>query len=147
MNLAGEEASKAFKLGEVPVGCLIVDKDRRVIASAHNLKETNKFSCHHAEILAIEKASQALGAWRLLGCTAFVTLEPCPMCLSAFLQSRIESLVFGAYDPKGGAISLGYNFAKDSRLNHSFQVIGGVSHYEHSKTMSDFFRQRRKGYK
>lgn len=147
MQLALEEANQAYSKGEVPVGCVIADSDGKIISRAHNLKEQNKLSFHHAEMLAIQKASEELGAWRLLDCTLVVTLEPCPKCLSAILQSRIKTLVFGAYDPKGGSLSLGYNFARDIRLNHSFDVIGGISHFECSKILSDFFKQRRKSYK
>lgn len=145
MGTALEEANKAFKEGEVPVGALIVDEKGSVISSAHNLKEKNTDPTQHAEILAIQEASKKLTSWRLTGATLFVTLEPCPMCLYAALQARVKKLVFGAYDAKAGAISLGYDFFNDSRFNHRFDVLGGVRHYECSQLMSQFFRLRRKG--
>lgn len=147
MNLAIKEAEIAFKLGEVPVGAVIVDENDHVIAKAHNLKEKNKDTTAHAEILAIQKASEELGDWRLLNCTLYVTLEPCPMCLYAILQARFKNVVFGAYDQKAGSISLGYSFQKDSRFNHKFSIIGGVEHYKCSKLLSDFFKLRRKTYR
>ena len=143
MRLALEEAEVAFKATEVPVGCVIVNEAGEVVARAHNLKEKNKNATHHAEILAIEEASKNHGDWRLTGHTAYVTLEPCPMCLYAFLQARVSKVIFGAYDLKAGSISLGYEFHKDKRFNHFFSIEGGVLHFECSKMLSDFFKQRR----
>ncbi len=146
MKLALEEAEKAFKEGEVPVGCIIVDGDGNIKARTHNLKETNNCTTDHAEILAIAKASEELGDWRLNDYTVYVTLEPCPMCLYALLQARVKRVVFGAYDSKAGSISLGYNYHLDSRFNHSFAVVGGYKHFECSKLISNFFKLRRKSY-
>src|SRR5690606_10326242 len=101
----------------------------------------------HAEILALKAASDKFGDWRLEGCKLVVTLEPCPMCLSAVAQSRIDLLIFGAYDLKGGAISLGYNVLKDPRLNHRARIVGGIDHFDNSKLLSNFFKQKRKSYK
>ena len=100
---------------EVPVGAIVVSPSGEILSEAYNLKETNQDATAHAEILALQKAAKNLGAWRLLDCSLIVTLEPCPMCLSAIAQSRIKSLYFGAYDRKGGALSLGYNFSSDKR--------------------------------
>jgi tRNA(adenine34) deaminase len=147
MNLALEEAEKAFKKGEVPVGCIIVDENDNIVSKTHNLKEAIKDTTAHAEILAIKEASQANDDWRLIGHTAYITLEPCPMCMYALLQARVDKVVFGAYDSKAGSVSLGYNFHLDKRFNHSFDLIGGVEHFKCSKILSNFFKQRRKGYK
>ena len=147
MKLAQEQAELAFKMGEVPVGCVIVDETNKVIAESHTLKETHFNPCGQAEVLAIKEACYQKKNWRLNGCRLYVTLEPCPMCLSACQQSRLDSVIFGAYDPKGGALSLNYNLHNDQRLNHSFSVIGGINHYKCSKILSTFFKQRRKVYK
>lgn len=146
MSLAYEQAQIAAWNGEVPVGAVIVSSEGQLLAQSYNLKEKNFDSCAHAEILAIREAGQQQQGWRLSGCSLFVTLEPCPMCLNAMLQARIEHLYFGAYDVKGGALSLGYNFYKDSRLNHSFQVTGGVQHYKCSQQISQFFKNKREQY-
>jgi tRNA(adenine34) deaminase len=100
----------------------------------------------HAEILAIKKASEKIKSWRLNNCSIIVTLEPCPMCLSAILQARIANLYFGAYDKKGGALSLGYTFHKDFRLNHRFNVYGGFRHLECAKILTDYFKTKRRNY-
>jgi tRNA(adenine34) deaminase len=132
---------------EVPVGAIVVSPHGEILSEAYNLKETNNDVTGHAEIIALKRASEKLGSWRLTDCSLIVTLEPCPMCLSAILQSRIKSLYFGAYDTKGGALSLGYNFPFDERLNHKFNVYGGYKHYECSTLLSKFFRAKRNKYK
>ena len=147
MSLALDEAQKAKSKGEVPVGCVVVSQDHKILAKSHNIKEVNFNPCGHAEILSLIEAGQKIKNWRLLNCSLFVTLEPCPMCLSAMVNARIKHLYFGAYDPKGGSISLNYPFYKDSRLNHNFKVTGGLHHFECSKLISDFFRARRKVHK
>mgnify|MGYP001075225058 FL=1 len=147
MSVAMDEAYKAYSIDEVPIGAAIVDESGNVLSQTHNEKEHNHDPCGHAEILAIREACKKRGNWRLSGCTIFVTLEPCPMCLSALIQARIDKLVFAAYDPKGGAISLNYNLYKDKRLNHNFSVVGGVGHFESSKVLSRFFREKRSSYK
>ena len=144
MNLAREEANKAFGQDEVPVGAVIIGPDGKLLASQHNLKEQLKDPTAHAEIYAIREASKNLDNWRLEGCSIFVTLEPCPMCLHALMQARIKNLYFGAYDKKGGSLSLGYNFHKDSKLNHTFNVTGGLKHKECSELLSTFFKQKRR---
>ena len=146
MQLALEEADKAWRLAEVPIGAVVVSPSGEVLAAAHNLKESAHNATGHAELLAIQEASRKLGDWRLLDCRLYVTLEPCPMCLSAIGQARVKQVIFGAYDPKGGAISLGYPLHKDVRLNHRFAVMGGVMHYECSRKLSQFFRERRPGH-
>jgi tRNA(adenine34) deaminase len=139
-------AQKAYKENEVPVGAIVLNKDGLEVASAYNLKEKNLDSSAHAEILALKEASQKTNGWRLTGHTLFVTLEPCIMCLSAISQFRINKLIFGAYDPKAGSISLGYNIHNDPRLNHKFDIIGGILHYQSSQLLSQFFKERRKTY-
>lgn len=147
MDMALQEAEKAYKADEVPVGALILSEHGEILAQAHNEKENQFDPTGHAEIIALRKASQKLKSWRLLNATVYVTLEPCPMCLAAMVQARIARLVFGAYDPKGGALSLGQNLYKDTRLNHQFPVVGGVKHYQCSKILSDFFKLKRQFYK
>lgn len=146
MDEALKEAHKAFKDDEVPIGAVIVDKEGTILAKAHNQKEKTHNPCGHAEILALQEACKKIGNWRLVDCTLYVTLEPCPMCLNALLQARIGKVVFGAYDRKGGAISLNYNFYKDKKLNHNFPIIGGIKHYECSKILSTFFKEKRISY-
>ena len=145
--MALEEAEKAYDLDEVPIGCVIVSDSGEVLAKAHNYKETDNNPCGHAEIIAIQKAAREIESWRLSGATIYVTLEPCPMCLGAMTQSRISRLVFGSYDRKGGALSLGYSFYKDQRLNHRFQVMGGLNHYKCSKILSNYFKEKRQIHK
>lgn len=143
MKLALEEAEMAWKSNEVPIGALVLNSAGDVLSRAHNLKETVSNPCGHAEILAIQEAAKKQNDWRLIDCTLYVTLEPCPMCLSAIGQARFKEVIFGAYDSKGGAISLGYPLHKDSRLNHRFGMMGGVMHFECSRILSQFFKERR----
>ena len=146
MDEALIEARKAFRQDEVPIGAIVVDSAGVILARTHNIKEKNYNPCGHAEMLAITEAAKKINNWRLLNCSIYVTLEPCPMCLSAMIQSRIGTLFFGAYDLKGGALSLDYNFYKDQKLNHSFPVVGGLRHFECSKLLSSFFREKRASY-
>lgn len=143
MHEALMEARKAYALGEVPIGAVIV-KEGEIIARAHNLRETAKDPTAHAELLAIQQASRALGGWRLPGCDLYVTIEPCPMCAGAILMSRIERLVIGAMDPKAGAAGSLLNIPEDQRFNHQTQVIRGVLEEECSGIMKEFFRELRK---
>jgi tRNA(adenine34) deaminase len=142
MALALAEAKKAFQLGEVPVGCVIVLKDK-IIARAHNLRETKKDPTAHAEILAIKKAAQRMGGWRLLNAIMYVTVEPCAMCAGAIYQARIERLVFGVDDPKAGAIKSLFRILDSKKINHRVAVSGGVLQSECSEILSRFFRQNR----
>lgn len=146
MDEALIEADKAYRQDEVPIGAVIADAQGAILAKAHNIKERTHNPCGHAEILAIMDAARKINNWRLLECNLYVTLEPCPMCLSAMIQARIGTLYFGAYDPKGGALSLNYNFYKDQKLNHSFSVVGGLRHFECSRLLSTFFREKRASY-
>ncbi|MGP3610774.1 tRNA adenosine(34) deaminase TadA [Anoxybacteroides rupiense] len=142
MQLAIEEAKKAEKIGEVPIGAIIV-KNGEIIASAHNLRETEQRAIAHAEILAIDQACEAMGSWRLEDATLYVTLEPCAMCAGAIVLSRIKRVVFGASDPKGGCAGTLMNLLQESRFNHQTEVVGGVRQEECGRILSDFFRQLR----
>lgn len=146
MAMALEQAELAYKAQEVPVGAVLVSPSGEVLSKSYNLKESTFNPTAHAEILAIEEGAKKLQNWRLQDCVLYVTLEPCPMCLTALVQSRVKQCVFGAYDSKGGSLSLGYNLHKDKRLNHQFSIIGGVKHFECSRVLSQFFKERRKSY-
>ncbi|AQS54436.1 tRNA adenosine(34) deaminase TadA [Novibacillus thermophilus] len=143
MRLAIEEAKKAQTVGEVPIGAVVV-KDGEIIASGYNRRETSKDPTNHAEIVAIRRASQELGGWRLVGCTLVVTLEPCPMCAGAIVQSRIERVVYGTDDPKAGCAGTLMNLLDEPRLNHQADVVSGVLSSECSALLSHFFRELRK---
>ncbi len=147
MGLALEQAEIAYRLGEVPVGAVLVSPNGEVLSRQHNVKESNFNPVGHAEILALIDGAKKNQNWRLTDCTLYVTLEPCPMCLTGLVQARIKQCVFGSYDSKGGALSLGYHIHQDKRLNHQFSVVGGVRHFECSKLLSQFFRERRGAYK
>ncbi|MCZ0756996.1 tRNA adenosine(34) deaminase TadA [Anoxybacillus sp. J5B_2022] len=142
MRLAMEEAKKAEKMGEVPIGAIIV-KDGEVIARAHNLRETTQRAVAHAEVLAIDQACQRIGSWRLEDMTLYVTLEPCAMCAGAIVLSRIKRVVFGASDPKGGCVGTLMNLLQEKRFNHQAEVVSGVLQEECSQMLSEFFRQLR----
>ncbi|RME87093.1 MAG: nucleoside deaminase [Planctomycetota bacterium] len=143
MDLAFQEAMRAMEEDEVPVGAVIV-KDFQIIGKAHNLKETLQDPTAHAEILAITQAASSLGSWRLEGATLYVTLEPCPMCAGALVQSRIDRVVYGAYDPKGGAGGTLYNILQDPRLNHIIEVQAGFEEERARHLLQEFFLQKRK---
>ncbi len=142
MKLALQEAAKAARLGEVPIGAVLV-KDGSVLAVDHNRREQLGDATAHAEILVIRKAGQLLGGWRLAGTTLYVTLEPCPMCAGALVQARVARLVYGAADPKGGAAGTLYDIVRDERLNHRLLVTPGVLEDECASQLRDFFRRRR----
>ena len=125
MSMALEEARVAASIGEVPIGAVVVHEGR-VIARAHNRREADEDPSAHAEFAAMMEASRALGRWRLTGCTVYVTLEPCLMCAGLMVNARIDRCVFGAYDPKGGAVGTLYDVSCDERLNHAFDVTPGV---------------------
>lgn len=143
MQAALEEAKKAAALGEVPVGAVIV-KDGEIISRGHNEVETRKDPTAHAEMLAIRRAAEALGGWRLTDCRMFVTAEPCSMCAGAIVWSRIEKLYIGTADPKSGACGSLFNIPQDSRLNHFTDIEIGLMQEECSCIMKDFFKQLRK---
>ena len=142
MNVALKEARKAFDKNEVPVGCVIV-KDNKIIARAHNQRHTKNSVLGHAEIIAIQKANKKLNTWILEGCTIYVTLEPCPMCAGAIINSRISNVYFGAYDQKAGCAGTLYNLPQDERFNHRAKVVGGVMEQECKNLLSEFFKQKR----
>ncbi|WP_377887180.1 tRNA adenosine(34) deaminase TadA [Alkalihalobacillus sp. R86527] len=142
MEKAIEEAKKAEKIGEVPIGAVIV-KDNEVIASAYNLRETEQRSVAHAELLAIDEACKVTGSWRLTGCTLYVTLEPCAMCSGAIVLSRVERVVYGASDPKGGCAGTLMNLLDDARFNHQAEISRGVMKEECGSMLSSFFRALR----
>ena len=129
MRQALDEARAAFEEDEVPVGAVVVHEER-VIAQAHNQRETLNDPTAHAEMIAITQAAEALGSWRLTNCTLYVTLEPCPMCAGAIVQARLPTVIFGAADPKGGGCQSLYAITNDERLNHRSVVIGGVLEHE-----------------
>ena len=142
MREALEQARAAAHHGDVPVGAVVVHEGR-VIARAHNERELRGDPTAHAEVLALRAAADAVGGWRLAGCTLYVTLEPCVMCAGALQQSRIDRVVFGAADPKGGATGTLYNVAADPRLNHEVDVTHGVLAEESSRLLSEFFAMHR----
>ena len=143
MTLALKEADKAEQKEEVPIGCVIV-KDGKVVARAHNLKQTKRLATAHAEVLAIEKACRKLGDWRLDDCELYVTLEPCAMCAGAIASARIKKAYFGAYEPKGGGVESKFHILTESGLNHVTEFEGGVMEKECSDKIKAFFRTRRK---
>lgn len=139
---AYKEALKAYKKGEVPVGCVIVYNDE-IIARAHNLRETKKNVLCHAEVIAISKACKNLGTKFLDGCTLYVTLEPCIMCLGASIQARIKKIVYGAKEPKFGCLESLGNILNDYKFNHTVEVESDVYSKEISALMKSFFKELR----
>ena len=142
MRAALKQARAAAEEGEVPVGAVIV-AGGRIIARAHNQRERLKDPTAHAEMIALTQAAAALESWRLDGATLYVTLEPCLMCAGALVQARVERVVFGALDPKAGACGSLYQVGLDTRLNHTFELEGGLLEAECAELLQDFFRDRR----
>lgn len=142
MKRALSKAGEAAAVGEVPIGAVIV-YGGKVIASGKNMRETKANALLHAEITAIDRACRKLGAWRLCDCVMYVTLEPCPMCAGAIINSRIKRVVFGAYDPKAGAFGSVMDI-NSFPLNHKCEVTGGVLEVECAEALSSFFRELRK---
>lgn len=142
MELALAEARKAAELGEIPIGAVLVH-DGEVIASAHNLRETDRDATAHAEILVIRQACAKLNRWRLSGCTLYVTVEPCPMCSGAIVNSRIDRVVYGCPDVKAGGAESIFNIITNPNLNHCAQVTSGVCEEECAGVMRAFFQRRR----
>ncbi|MER2170351.1 MAG: tRNA adenosine(34) deaminase TadA [Psychrobacillus psychrodurans] len=142
MNLAIEEAKKAAAIGEVPIGAIVVYKDE-VIARGFNLRETTQNATTHAELLAIQEACSKLGSWRLEETTLYVTLEPCPMCAGAILQSRIPRVIYGARDMKAGCVDSLYTLLNDTRFNHVCEVTEGVLAETCGNLLTTFFRELR----
>lgn len=143
MKEAIKQAKKAAQKDEVPIGCVIV-KDDQIISRAYNKREMKQCSTAHAEILAIEKACKKLGSWRLEDCDLYVTLEPCPMCSGAIIQSRIRNVIFGAYDPKGGCMGSNMNINDVRGFNHYPDIEGGILQDECSRLLKEFFKAKRK---
>ena len=143
MGLALEEAHKAYDIGEIPIGAVLI-MDGQVVASGHNMREIWHDATAHAEMIVIRAACQKLGRWRLTGTMLYVTIEPCPMCAGALVMSRIDRLVYGSADYKAGAIESIFNIAQNDALNHNIAVVSGVRADECSEIMRDFFRNRRK---
>lgn len=143
MKQALKEAQKAYSKEEVPIGVVVV-KEGKIIARAHNLKETKKDTTEHAEIIAIKKASKKLNAWRLTDCEMYTTLEPCPMCAGAIIQSRIKKIYIGAMDEKTGACGSVLNLFKDYKFNHDVEIEQGILEEECKKILKDFFKMLRK---
>ena len=143
MKEALKEAKKAYDKLEVPVGAVIV-KDGKIIARAHNLKETKYDTTKHAEILAIQKASKKLESWRLLDCEMYVTLEPCSMCAGAMINARIKKVYIGASDKKTGAVGSVFNLFEDYTFNHKVEVEKGILQTECENLLKDFFKMLRK---
>ncbi len=142
MEKALELAHQAAEIGEVPVGAILI-KDGHCVAAAHNLREQSGNPIAHAEMLAIQEASQKLGDWRLTDTALYVTLEPCPMCAGAIVLARIPKVVFAAHDPKAGAAGTLYNVVQDARLNHQVELISGVCAEKSSTLLKSFFKNRR----
>ncbi len=138
-----KEAKKAFKKKEVPVGSVAV-KDGKVIAKAHNIRETLTDPTAHAEIICIKKAARKVGGWRLSGVTIYSTLEPCAMCAGAIIHARVKELVFGAYDEKAGACGSKLDLTKEGLLNHKLKVSSGILEKECSGILKKFFGGLRK---
>ena len=143
MRIALDEAELAFREDEAPIGAVIVHGGR-VIARAHNQREQLHDPTAHAEMVAITQAAESLGSWRLEGCSLYVTLEPCPMCAGAILQARIPTVVYGAADPKAGAVDSLFRLLDDSRLNHRCETIGGVLAEPCGAILSRFFQEQRR---
>ena len=142
MTQALEQAKKAGELKEVPIGAVIVVDDQ-LVSSAHNMRETTQNAVTHAELLAIEKACEKTGSWRLEGATLYVTLEPCPMCSGAILLSRVERVVYGAMDPKAGCAGSLMNLLEDDRFNHRCEVVKDILKDECGMVLSTFFKELR----
>lgn len=142
MRLALQEAEAARQAGEVPIGA-VISHQGRIIARAHNQREQLRDPTAHAEMIAITQAAEALGSWRLEECTLCVTLEPCPMCAGAIVLARIPVVVYGARDPKAGAVESLYRLLDDPRLNHRCTVVGGVLAEPCGAILTEFFRAQR----
>lgn len=143
MRIAIKEAKKSLP-EDVPVGAIVV-REGEIISRGHNQKERKKDPTLHAEIVALRGAAKKLGSWYLSDCILFVTLEPCPMCAGALIQARIKEVIFGAFDPKGGALGSVVHLSREGLFNHRFPVKGGVEAEACGKLLSDFFKARRGG--
>lgn len=144
MRLALKQAELSKSIGEVPIGAIIINKSGKIIAKSTNLREKEKTTLGHAELVAIHRACKKLNSWRLIDCTLYVTLEPCFMCAGALVQSRIGRVVFAAHDPKGGALETLAQLGNNPKLNHRFNVTGGVLATASSLLLKKFFSEKRK---
>lgn len=142
MSLALEEAGRAYEEGEVPIGAVLT-LEGEIIARGHNLSITLSDPTAHAEILTLRRGAEKLGNYRLPGATLYVTLEPCLMCAGAILQARLARVVFGAFDPKAGAVASLYQVLNDERLNHSVEITGGIHKERCGEILSRFFQEKR----
>ncbi len=143
MKKALELAKKAYDMGEAPIGAVVVKKSTgQIVGQGYNRRETDKSPLAHAEIIAIEEAAKTLGGWRLIDCELYVTLEPCPMCAGAIINSRIERVIYGAEDKKAGSLSSVINLF-ELPYNHKPQITSGVLQEECSQILSDFFKELR----
>ena len=142
MKEAIKQAKKAYAIDETPIGCVIVYEDK-IIARGYNRRNTDKSTLAHAEITAIKKACKKLGDWRLEGCTLYVTLEPCPMCAGAIVQSRIDRVVVGSMNPKAGCAGSVLNILQTEGFNHQTELITGILREECSQLMTGFFKELR----
>ena len=142
MKMALAEARKAYQRAEVPIGAVVVCNDQ-VVGRGFNLREQTQDPTSHAEMIALREAAANEASWRLEDCQLYVTLEPCPMCAGAILQSRIKRLVYGASDPKAGAVRSLYQLLDDNRFNHQVEVEAGVLQKESAQLLKDFFRELR----
>ncbi|MFB4168726.1 tRNA adenosine(34) deaminase TadA [Virgibacillus sp. JSM 102003] len=143
MRDAIKQAMKAKEIGEVPIGAVIVFKGE-IIAAGYNVRETSQETLSHAELIAIRRANESIGSWRLEDCTLYVTLEPCPMCAGAIVQSRIKRVVYGAVDQKAGCAGTLMNLLDDERFNHQVELSSGVLEEECGSLLTDFFKELRK---
>ena len=144
MQIALELARQAYEINEVPVGAIVVKKSTgKIIGKGYNRREIDKNPLAHAEIAAIKQAAETLGGWRLLDCDIYVTLEPCPMCCGAIINSRIERVIFGAFDSKSGSVESIINMV-DLPVNHKPKIVSGIMQKECSEILSDFFTELRK---
>ncbi|WP_251716757.1 tRNA adenosine(34) deaminase TadA [Lactobacillus agrestimuris] len=140
MNLAIEQARIAEKQDEVPIGAIVIDPEGNVVGRGYNRRELDQDATQHAEIIAIREACDQIGYWRLVDCSIFITLEPCPMCAGAIINSRIKNVFFGAYDPKAGASGSVIDLFAVEKFNHHPEVEGGVKENETSQMLTQFFR-------
>jgi tRNA(adenine34) deaminase len=146
MTMAFNECERAEFDDEVPVGAVLYFPNTGAIFLSHNTKEKNQNPIEHAEVNVINEASKFYGSWRFNNSILITTFEPCTMCMAIIIQSRVQKVIFGAYDFKGGAISLGFNLHQNLKLNHSVEVIGGINHFDCSKKLSNYFRKKRDNY-
>jgi len=142
MRSAIDIAQSALKTDDVPVGALIVDSEKNIVSTGYHEREAHQDPTAHAEIVAIRRAAQKVGTWRLDACKLVVTLEPCAMCAGAIAQSRISTLIFGAWDEKAGAVGSVWDVLRDPRAIHKMEVVGGVLESECAELLTNFFRQQ-----